>query len=805
MPLSVHTESAASKESNVATPDTAASNLQATSGAEAAKHADCSHSTTPSPARKNSTSRRGNCSASGPLRKSARLQSSSSSSSRERVETPDMFADTPTTPLSNTGAIRKTKVNSKTPRSRRGNKDVEVHRSHKLTEGEKVYLKLKDSDKWGMFKVEAKREIKNVLDAKTQPVVLKNVLTPTQVVKVDLKKGGHTWTTSEAQFEQWKAEEAFVDINNEEPVPLEAKTLSELENLQALAMLSDEALAEVEMSGTAGAVDNSSSNNVFITGESEPNVYCIQHGEQNIVFATTVPRDQWHLGHVKQAKQAEMSNLAKFETYEEIEESLLSELQASNVIRSLWVIVSKDLMGETVTKARLVCRGNEETVDIQTSSPTASRLSLRLLLSTAATKNWKISSLDFTGAFLQGRVLDREVIMVPPPDQMKYSPRGERILWRLRKRLYGLRDASRGFWLEVDDFLLSQGCQRSKHDKATYLLKDHQGNLLGVCCVHVDDLLFAGEKVFHDQIIQKLVQKFVVGRIESELFTFTGWRLHQQDGKISLSQDPYIEKLSAKDVELLNLAGQPADLQLPEAGQKAFRSIVGALAWLSGITRPDLCRVQTELASRQGKATARDANLAYKIVKKFATVPQTVQFVGLGNIKDCKIKTYADAAQGRKDNTESVKGSIIWLQNSVTGNANPLDWSTQVLRPPAISSLAAEAAALNEAYGRSDVARDVIRDFYGLDKLEDTQLEMVMDCRSLYQAIQSDGVIKDRRSAVAVATLRDIQPEANTVFTWVPGKLNLADHMTKSGTAAQHLTNILSGRERLPLGNHAGC
>ena len=131
--------------------------------------------------------------------------------------------------------------------------------------------------------------------------------------------------------------------------------------------------------------------------------------------------------------------------------------------------------------------------------------------------------------------------------------------------------------------------------------------------------------------------------------------------------------------------------------------------------------------------------------------------------------------------------------------ANPLDWSTQLIRPPAISSLAAEAEALNSAYGRSDVVRDVIADFFSLPSRENTDLDIVMDCRSLYDAIKSDGTIKDRRSAVAVATLRDIQPGANIRFSWVPGKTNLADHMTKSGTNSQHLTNILAGRERLPL------
>ena len=67
----------------------------------------------------------------------------------------------------------------------------------------------------------------------------------------------------------------------------------------------------------------------------------------------------------------------------------------------MWVIVKKQVMGQEVTKARLVARGDMEKVEIKVDSPTAAKQSMRCFLSIAATKGWKIQSLDFTGAFLQ--------------------------------------------------------------------------------------------------------------------------------------------------------------------------------------------------------------------------------------------------------------------------------------------------------------------------------------------------------------------------------------------------------------------
>ena len=436
-----------------------------------------------------------------------------------------------------------------------------------------------------MFRVIERKERKCPLDAKTQPVVLQNVLDPkSNHIKMDLKKPEVVWTQDEDEYLKLVQDEDSVNIT------------------EAVDPTTEEQYNQAEMSGTYHSVPDT-----LLTSDNRSySVYHVVAGEQHIVCATSVPRDQWHLPHVRQAKQAEIKNLNDFNTYEEVEENLLNELQKNNVIRSLWVIVSKDLMGETVTKARLVCCGNEETVEFETASPTATRLSLRMCITTAASKNWKLKSLDFQGAFLQGKQVDREIIVIPPSDQLKRSERGNRMLWKLKKKLYGLKDAGRAFWQELDETLLSLGCVRSKHDKAVYLFKSESGELLGFLAVHVDDVAFAGEEVFHNQIITAILRKFVIGRVEEEMFTFTGWRLVQQVGKITLTQDAFVDKLRHKDIEMLNLPGQNKDAVLQEGAQKVFRSAVGALAWLSGITRPDLSRVQTELASQQGKATVHN-------------------------------------------------------------------------------------------------------------------------------------------------------------------------------------------------------
>ena len=60
-------------------------------------------------------------------------------------------------------------------------------------------------------------------------------------------------------------------------------------------------------------------------------------------------------------------------------------------------------------------------------SPTILKAGERILLTMAASKGYKLRSPDFKAAFLQGKDLEREVIVVPSPDLINYEE-GRRVL-----------------------------------------------------------------------------------------------------------------------------------------------------------------------------------------------------------------------------------------------------------------------------------------------------------------------------------------------------------------------------------------
>ena len=134
----------------------------------------------------------------------------------------------------------------------------------------------------------------------------------------------------------------------------------------------------------------------------------------------------------------------------------------------------------------------------------------------AANSDFKLASVDIRVAFLQSRTLYQDVFMCPPPDIKKPG-----MIWKLKKPLYGLDDASQKFWLRVKEVLKKIGLKVMEGDEAFYYLH-RDGELIGTVITHVDDFTLAGTEVFVNEVnegsysIQNRERKFQVYRDRCE-------------------------------------------------------------------------------------------------------------------------------------------------------------------------------------------------------------------------------------------------------------------------------------------------
>ncbi|KAL0296156.1 UNVERIFIED_CONTAM: putative mitochondrial protein [Sesamum radiatum] len=158
-------------------------------------------------------------------------------------------------------------------------------------------------------------------------------------------------------------------------------------------------------------------------------------------------------------------------------------------IGSKWVFKTKLNPNGSVEwyKARLVSKGyiQVEGVDyFDIFSPVAKSVTVRILLAVASASNWVLRQIDINNAFLHG-YLNEDIYMTPPDG---YSVRVGKVC-KLKRSLYGLKQASRQWNQELTSKLLQFGFLQSTHDHCLFVKNTVAGLL--VLLTYVDDLLIA--------------------------------------------------------------------------------------------------------------------------------------------------------------------------------------------------------------------------------------------------------------------------------------------------------------------------
>jgi len=143
------------------------------------------------------------------------------------------------------------------------------------------------------------------------------------------------------------------------------------------------------------------------------NLHRPEHPE--IFLTEKIPRKEWNDPGVETAMDKEIRNLQDNGTYEEVKRE-----DWMNIVPLMWVInktSDDDGKGAGKIKARLVVRGDQDEAerDIQSDSPTVDRHTVKLMMAVAANQGWSPRSIDISAAFLQGKEIERDIYVLPPP------------------------------------------------------------------------------------------------------------------------------------------------------------------------------------------------------------------------------------------------------------------------------------------------------------------------------------------------------------------------------------------------------
>ncbi len=140
-----------------------------------------------------------------------------------------------------------------------------------------------------------------------------------------------------------------------------------------------------------------------------------------------------------------------------------------------------------------------------------------MIFTVAGNEDFELRKIDIRAAFLQAKQLDRDVFLKPPKDIMN-----EKIIWKLKKPLYGLNDASRKFWWRVKSIFKELGLRKLDGDEVVYHKLNEEGNLAEMVSTHLDNYDVGGRKKFVEMLTKKISKVLDVSTVESEYFRFTG-------------------------------------------------------------------------------------------------------------------------------------------------------------------------------------------------------------------------------------------------------------------------------------------
>ena len=521
--------------------------------------------------------------------------------------------------------------------------------------------------------------------------------------------------------------------------------------------------------------------NVHVNGESDPGsfnwnkvkLWDYKGEPESVVLYSTVDE---LCPEVIEAKQRELDNLKHHDVYETV------QFNGQTTVSSRWVFTERLNDGEKQVKARIVARGFEESSNnVRTDSPTCSKLSLRLVFCSAVSFGWKIKSIDIASAFLQGNVMERDVYLEPPQDVCSSN-----MVWKLKRCLYGLNDAPRAWYDRFTEELISLGAVRSIYDNAMFtwfIDGEFQGHL--VC--HVDDLVYGGTERWERAVIDVLKQKFKI-RVECQgSFKYIGLNVLQTDEGISVDQCMYIETLKPIDLSRERLYNKEAELSKKE--RSLLRSLGGQMLWVTTQTRPDMSFEACSMSTVGKKPTVKKIVEANKAVRQMQLTGKEVKLIFplLGPVDKFEIKVYCDASHASLPCGSSQGSFIVFVEGLL--KVAPLLWQSKKLKRITKSPLASETLAMGEAADAGLLLAHMISESYHLKSYPHVQV--YTDSKSLCDALHTSNTVEDMSLRLNIARLREMVSVKEISVNWVPGKLQLADVMTKRGASPDVLLDVL--------------
>jgi hypothetical protein len=479
---------------------------------------------------------------------------------------------------------------------------------------------------------------------------------------------------------------------------------------------------------------------------------------------------------VLEAKLKELRSWEENKVYEEEKD------RGQKTISIRWIITEKIKEGKRCCKARLVARGFEEKMgDLSTDAPTCAPEILKLCLSIMIMRGWQCQSIDIKTAYLQGDHINRMLYIKPPMES------GSDGIWRLKKTIYGLKDAAKAWYNKVKKVVEELGGIKNSLEPVLFYWKDGDGKLMGIMCSHVDDFCYGGNEEFQERIIEELESKLKVGEKQKGVFKYIGVNIKQGNENIELKQDDYVRKIKIPEKEQFGEEREMNGYELTE-----YRSLIGKLNWVAQHTRPELSFAVSDLSKAFQGGSTEDMRKLLRVVKKMKGVEGGIKLDKL-KLGEERWEVYADASFGNGEDGQSQIGYIVSLVDG-EGRRCPIQWKSNKAKRIAKSTIEAETLSLGEAAETGIYLNRIYQEVTGKKNIP---IIMKTDSKTLEKAVKSTSGVKSRILRIDMAALKEMLEKGEIkVIDWVNTKDQVADILTKNGVNEKNMKEYVWSKNK---------
>ena len=417
--------------------------------------------------------------------------------------------------------------------------------------------------------------------------------------------------------------------------------------------------------------------------------------------------DEW-----KSAMDEEMQSLLDNNTFDIVELP-----QGKSTVGGRWVYAVKEgPNGEDMYKARFVAKGFSQIYGIDyfsTFAPTARLSTIRLVIQIAVQCDYLIHQMDVKSAYLNAPI-DCELFMEQPKGYE--TPRnGRKMVYQLRKSLYGLKQSAHNWREVICSFFSDHGCEQSKADPCLFMKNTDDGRLMYV--IWVDDIIVVADSkqmmIYGKEILKQQYKMKDLGEISK--FLGIKFKRHQ-DGSMSMDQNQYLESVLVRcGMESCNPRSTPCELK-PSAyydpddheviDEPGYRAAVGSLVYAMTCTRPDLSWIVTRLSQHLSCPKSGD----WEILKQaLRYIKGTLHFELHFSKTDSSLKLegYSDSDWAACEEDRRSTTGFCFALNRV---GPTVSWKSRKQPTVALSTCEAEYMALCEATQEAIYLKQVIAD-----------------------------------------------------------------------------------------------